>query len=402
MNRQPLALGFIFAVILLDLVGLTLLIPVTPYIVGQYSASALVVTLMTGVYAAAQFVAAPVLGRLSDRYGRRPVLLTCILGSAFGYFLFGVGGALWVLFLSRLIDGLTGGNISAASAYIADITPPYQRAKNFGLLGAAFGLGFILGPMLGGLLSQVAVNAPAYAAGVASLLGAAIGYFVLPESLPPDKRERGAIRWREINSFAVIAELLRRPELRPLLVVQAALDLVTTGFNSAAPLIWMRRFGVQPVHIAGLLVLVGVSSVVVQGGLMGRLVRRFGERNLAVGGLAFQALGVVGTTLLPFFWMNYLLQGVSVTGAGPVRPALGALLANRVTAQDQGKLNGVSTALRSLMAVFGPLGYGLAYDHLSPAAPFWAGGLLLLLASLWLAGQCCRPVGLVDRIGNQG
>ena len=136
----------------------------------------------------AQFIAAPLLGKLSDRYGRRPVLLVSVFGSAVGYYLFGIGGALWILFLSRVIDGFTGGNISTASAYIADITPPQDRAKNYGMLGAAFGLGFILGPALGGALSRISLTAPAFAAGAFSLASAIVGFFVLPESLPKDKR----------------------------------------------------------------------------------------------------------------------------------------------------------------------------------------------------------------------
>src|SRR5688572_25866902 len=214
------ALGFIFAVILLDLVGLTILIPVQVYIVRQYSDDALMVTLMMVIYAAAQFFAAPLLGALSDRYGRRPVLLLSVLGSAFGYYLFGVGGALWVLLLSRLIDGITGGNLATASAYIADITPRHERAKSFALLGAAFGLGFILGPALGGLLSQISLTAPAYAAGTLSLLSAVVGFFVLPESLPREQRTSGPLRLAEVNPFALIGELLRRPVLNALLLIQ--------------------------------------------------------------------------------------------------------------------------------------------------------------------------------------
>ncbi|HJZ49861.1 MAG TPA: MFS transporter, partial [Roseiflexaceae bacterium] len=147
---------------------------------------------------------APILGRLSDRYGRRPVLLISVLGSAFGYYLFGVGGALWVLFLSRLIDGLSGGNISTASAYIVDITPPEERAKRFALIGVAFGLGFIIGPALGGALSQISLAAPAYAAGTLSLFSAVVGFFVLPESLPRERRITGAFRWQELNPLGAV------------------------------------------------------------------------------------------------------------------------------------------------------------------------------------------------------
>src|SRR5215211_6516505 len=198
------ALGFIFSVVLLDVIGLAILMPVQAYIVRQYSDEAIMVAMIPVLYAGAQFFAAPLLGKLSDRYGRRPVLLISVLGSALGYFLFGIGGALWVLFLSRLIDGITGGNISTASAYVADVTPPQERAKNFALLGIAFGLGFVLGPALGGALSQISLAAPAYAAGTLSLLSAIAGFFVLPESLPAAKRMTAPFRLADVNPFAPI------------------------------------------------------------------------------------------------------------------------------------------------------------------------------------------------------
>jgi len=378
------ALGFIFAVILLDLIGMTILMPVLAYIVRQYSDDALIVTLMTVIYAGAQFFAAPLLGALSDRYGRRPVLLLSVLGSAFGYYLFGIGGALWVLLLSRLIDGITGGNLSTASAYIADVTPPQERAKSFALLGAAFGIGFILGPALGGVLSQISLAAPAYAAGTLSLLSAAVGFFVLPESLPKDKRATGPLRLADINPFALISELLRRPVLNVLLLIQCLFTFVVMGYNSITLVFLIDRFGVQPLNIAGLLVLVGIANAVVQAGLVGRLVSRFGEQRLAVVSLLFQALGMVSVVVVPFFWMLYPISAVTSGGAGPVRPTLSALLANRLAAEEQGKLNGVSTALGSLMTVFGPLWAGATYDYVAPSAPFWAGAALLVLASMVL------------------
>lgn len=379
-TNQP-ALIFIFGVALLDLLGLTLLIPVTPYIVRQYSSQAVMVTLMTVLYAGAQFAAAPLLGRLSDRYGRRPVLLVCIFGSALGYVLFGIGGALWVLFLARLIDGFTGGNISIAMAYIADVAPCEMRAKYFGLLGATFGASFILGPVIGGGLGQVHVNAPAFAAGALSLAGAGLGLFILPESLPPEKRNHDALRWAEVNPFSAIGEQLRRPELAGLLLAQALFNFIVTGFNSLAAVFFIQAFGASPLQISGVLVAAGITNIIMQAGLIERLVRRFGERRLAALGIFFQAVQVAGTALVPSLWVMYLFQGLASGGSGPARPSLSALLANRVSPQEQGKLNGVSTSLNSLMSVFGPLAAGLAYDHITPAAPFWIGGILLCLVA---------------------
>jgi multidrug resistance protein len=380
-------LPFIFTVILLDLAGLSLLIPVTPYIVKQYSNQALAVTLMTVFYAAAQFIAAPVLGQLSDRFGRRPILLISLLGSALGYLLFGIGGALWVLMLSRLVDGFTGGNISTAMATIADVTPPEERARSFGLLVAAFGLGFILGPAAGGALSQISVTAPAFAASALSLLGAMVGFWVLPESLPSEKRLTAGLRWSDLNPLSAIIELMRRPGLNTLLALQALFNLVTAGFNSLASVFFLQVFNVQPLQIAAILLLVGFSNLVVQGGWMRRMVKRFGERRLVLFGLFFEAIEVAGIALIPTFWLMYPFLALNSAGAAPFRPASTALLANSVPSHEQGKLNGVSASLASLMNVFGPLGAGVAYDQLAPAAPFWIGGLLLLGASLWFSSS---------------
>src|ERR1051325_3320007 len=179
-------LRLIFFIMLMDIVGMSIIFPVAPYIVQRYSNDALMVTMLTVIYASAQFFAAPALGKISDRVGRRPVLLLSVFGSAIGYFIFGIGGALWVLFLSRLIDGITGGNISTASAYIVDVSKPEERTKNFTLLGMAYGVGFILGPALGGVLGQWDLNAPVFAAGTIFLISAALVYRLRSEEHPSE------------------------------------------------------------------------------------------------------------------------------------------------------------------------------------------------------------------------
>src|SRR5215216_5100845 len=287
------ALGFIFSVVLLDVIGLAILMPVQAYIVRQYSDEAIMVAMIPVLYAGAQFFAAPLLGKLSDRYGRRPVLLISILGSALGYFLFGIGGALWVLFLSRLIDGFTAGNASTASAYIADVTPPQDRAKTYGFLGMAWGLGFVLGPTLGGLLSQINLNAPAYAAGFLSLLSAVVGYFILPESLPKEKRETKALRLADVNPFGSILELLRRPAVGGLLIAQCLFFFVFNGNNSMLSVFLIEKFAIQPWQLAMLFAVGGLSMAIMQGGLVGPLVQRFSEKPLAIHSLLIQALAAV-------------------------------------------------------------------------------------------------------------
>lgn len=383
-NTGKGALGFIFSVVLLDVIGLAILMPVQAYIVRQYSDEALMVAMIPVLYAGAQFFAAPLLGKLSDRYGRRPVLLISIFGSALGYFLFGIGGALWVLFLSRLIDGFTAGNASTASAYIADVTPPQERARNFGFLGMAYGLGFILGPTLGGLLSQINLNAPAYAAGILSLLSAVVGYFILPESLPQAKREKRALRFSDLNPFASVFELLRRPMVGGLLLAQCLFFFVFNGNNNMLPVFMIEKFAAQPWQIALLFAVGGIAMAVMQGGLVGPLVNRFGEKPLAVHSLVLQSLAAIGMVSVPMFWMLYPMAVINSLGTGLIWPTFGALLANSVSHEEQGKVSGVGTALGSLMSISGPLFAGATYDRLAPVAPFWIGAVIFVFAGLIL------------------
>jgi DHA1 family tetracycline resistance protein-like MFS transporter len=378
------ALGFVFTVVLLDVMGLGLLLPIQAYTVRQYSQEALMVALIPVLYALAQFFAAPLLGKLSDRFGRRPVILYSITASALGYFLFGIGGALWVLFLSRVIDGFGAGSASTAGAYVADVTPPQDRAKNYGFLGMAFGLGFILGPLLGGLLSQFSLNAPVYAAGVLSSLAAAVGFFILPESLPKEKRQTRSLQLADLNPFASIFEMLRRPTVGGLLIAQCLFFFVFNGNNNMLPVFMIEKFTAQPWQVAMLFATGGIVMAIMQGALVGPLVKRFREKPLTINSLVLQALAAIGVVTVPALWMLYPVAVLNSMGTGLVWPTLGAMLANSVSSEEQGKLSGVSTALGSLMSIFGPLWAGTAYDRIAPIAPFWIGALIFLLAGLVL------------------
>ena len=227
-------LGFLFSIVLFDFIGLTILITVQTFIVREFNTTALAVTLLTVIYAAAQFIAAPLLGKLSDRYGRRPILLFSLLGSAIGYFIFGIGGALWVLYLSRLIDGFTGGNVSIANAYITDISSEKDCTKSLGLIGAAFGLGLIIGPILGGLLSQISLNAPVYVAGIFSLFATIVGFFILPESLPKSKRETENLYLKDLNPLTSIGKFITRPLLGIFILVFLIYNFTFSGFTITA------------------------------------------------------------------------------------------------------------------------------------------------------------------------
>jgi multidrug resistance protein len=380
------ALGLIFLVMLMDIVGLTIIIPVAPFIVQRYSPDAFMVTALTGIYAAAQFLAAPALGKISDRVGRKPVLLICILGSAIGYFVFGLAGALWVLFLARAIDGISGGNLSTASAYIADISTPEERPKNFALIGMAFGMGFIIGPALGGAASQISIDAPAFLAGILALASVALIFFLLPESLPPQQRQRAPMRAGDFNPLVAIGEMARKPGIAVLLLASCMFAFAFDGMNSALSVYVADIFEAQPWQIGVLLVATGVVTAVTQAALVQRVVGRFGEKRMAVVSQVGLGLGTLVIALAPAFWWLYpnilLTSGVG----GFVWATLGALVASKVQPHEQGQLAGVNTALQSLMAVAGPLAAGAVYDLVAPAAPFWMAAAVLFLTALLLAG----------------
>jgi len=384
-QAQKRALSIIFMIMLLDVIGLSILGPVAPYIVRRYRDNASMVTLLTVIYAGAQFLAAPILGQISDRVGRRPVLLLSVLGSAIGYFIFGLGGALWVLLLSRLIDGLTGGNMSTAGAYIVDVSAPEQRAPNMTLIGMAFGLGFIIGPALGGLLGQWSVDLPLFAAGVLSLVSALAVYFWLPESLAPERRETGALRLADFNPLAAIGRFLGRPGLGLVLVVGALFNFGFDGANSTVGLYVIGKFAAQPWQIGALFVTVGLATAVVQAALVGRLVPRFGEKRMALVSLAGNAAGSLLFVAAPALWLLFPLGFLQAGVTGFIWATTGSLAAGYVSEREQGQLAGVSAALAGLMAMLGPLTAGAAYDAVSPAAPFWISLTVMLLGAVLLA-----------------
>ncbi len=380
------SLNLIFLVMLMDIIGLTIIIPVAPYVVRRYSSEALMVTALSGLYAAMQFLAAPALGKISDRVGRRPVLLISVFGSAIGYIVFGIGGALWVLFLSRIIDGITGGNLSTASAYIADVSTPQNRTRNFGRIGMAFGLGFILGPALGGATSQISIDAPAFTAGILSLINVVLIYFLLPESLPVEKREHTALRARDFNPLVAISEMARKPGLGVLLLVMAIFAFAFNGANSSTNVFYVSRFTAEPWQIGLLFMMGGGVTFTTQSWLVQPVVGRLGEKTMAIASLVAQAAGMVLITLVPQFWLLYPIT-ILQNGIGSfVWSTMGSLSASKVAPREQGNLAGVNAALQSLMGVFGPFAAGAAFDHIMPGAPLLGAAILFAAAALIMAG----------------
>jgi multidrug resistance protein len=383
--RRNTALWIILSILLLDVIGLTILFPVVPYIVQRYSSSASTVTSLSVIYAVMQFIAAPALGQISDRIGRRPVLLWSVFGSAVGYFLFGIGGALWVLLLSRFIDGVTGGNVSTASAYIADVSKPHERAKNFALIGVAWGFGFIIGPALGGLASQISLEAPAYLAGILSFINVIAIYLFLPESLPPERRTHAPLQLKNFNPFGSIRQIASKPGMPILFAVTLAFAFAFAALSSVQNVYVARKFSVDSGTLAFWLLLGGIGTAVSQFFLADKLIKRFGERVMGMASLGFQAFGASLLALAP--WFTALL--VSAPVLGMMRPfiwgSLGALTAAKVQPREQGVLSGVNVALQSSMSVIGPLVAGAMYDTVSPPSPLWLAFAMFIFGTLLLS-----------------
>jgi DHA1 family tetracycline resistance protein-like MFS transporter len=378
------AFALVFFIMLLDVIGITIIAPIAPYIVQRYSDDALAVSLLTVIYAAAQFVAAPVLGKLGDRYGRRPVLLWSVLGSAVGYLIFGFAGALWLLLVSRAIDGVSGGNLSTASAYIADKSTPETLTKNFTLIGIAWGVGMILGPSLGAVFGQISLEAPAFVAAGLSLISVILGFFFLPESLPPEKRETKPLRLHDFNPFASIGEIARKPRLERLLLAYCLFTFAFNGINSTETLFMIQKFAAEPWQIGVVLALVGVAVIIVVWGLAARVVARFGDKSVAIASLLLHGIGLLLAFFAPFLWLIFGLKTLNNGISAFTYPTLTTLMTGSVSPREVGVLMGVTTALNSLMSVLGPLWAGIIYDHAFPGAPYWSGAIIFALAALLL------------------
>lgn len=390
-TQRPAALIFILITVLIDVMGLGLIIPVVPQLVkqlaGSASAGAEMVGVLGAVFGLMQFLCAPLLGAMSDRYGRRPLLLGSLLGTGLdNIFMFFAPTLAW-LFVGRFVAGVTSASITVANAYIADVTEPAQRAKNFGLLGATFGVGFILGPALGGWLGHFDLRLPfAFAAGLA-LLNALYGLFVLPESLPREKRGQGR---PNLNPFAPLANLGRYPLVRSLTGSFILFGLANQVIFSVWVLFTEGVLGWGPAKNGLGLALVGVMTALVQAGLIGVAMKYLGERRAILAGLL---IGTVQFVLIGFARSDLSMYIAIVVGSlgGIAGPALQGLISRSVDEREQGSVQGAIAGLNSLVGVVGPLLATWVFAHFMvsrppvPGAAFFMGALFMLLATMLVA-----------------
>jgi DHA1 family tetracycline resistance protein-like MFS transporter len=385
----------LFLIVLTDLVGFGLVIPLLPFYGVRFAASPQAVTWLLATYSLGQLFTAPLWGRLSDRIGRRPVLIASLLGSALAYLWLGAASRLWMLFAARAVAGACAGNIAAAQAYIADVTAPDNRAKGMGLIGAAFGLGFIVGPAVGGFLAgnnpaTADLARPAWLATLLSLAALAGVVLLLRESLPRDRRRGGPPKSRA----GAVLGALRRPVLARLILTFFLVILAFSGMESTFALWAMRQFGWGPGQVGYVFAYVGVLSALLQGGLIGWLTRRFGELRLLLCGLGLIALGLVALAST----RGPALLGVAVTGLalgmGLTQPSLNSLISRRAGEAEQGEVLGVSQSVGSLARVLGPAAAGVLFAELGRASPFLWGAALIAAAWLVALGLGRGAIGL--------
>jgi DHA1 family tetracycline resistance protein-like MFS transporter len=405
MKRSPLLV--IFITVFIDLVGFGIVIPVLPYYAEgtAFGATPREVGLLFASYSVMQLIFSPVLGRLSDRYGRRPILLISLLGTCLGFLILGFATTLWMLFLGRIIDGISGGNISTAQAYIADVTTKENRAKGMGLIGAAFGLGFVFGPAIGGILSRWGINVPFLFAGGLALANTILLYFVLPETVTADHPAR--VSAAAGRGWKQVLDALRQPPLALILGIYffsiVAFSIMTTVFS----LFMLFRLGYDPWHAGWIFAFVGVISAIIQGGLIGRLVKHFGEPNLVItGGLLFSVSLFAG----PFVTVASGLLGILSIGAlnsignALSAPSLSSLASKSAGAGEQGTVLGVMQSVASLARAVGPslaailiystvahMGFDRKFRNMSDSSiqrTFWTAAAIQLVAfvlAIWFA-----------------
>lgn len=372
-------LSIIWLTVFIDLVGFGIVIPILPYYAKSMGAHGFKLGILLGAFSGMQFLATALLGRFSDRVGRRPILLATMALNIAGYTLFAFAPTYSVLLIARLVGGFAGGNISVAQAYVADITSAEDRSKGMGLIGAAFGIGFIVGPAIAGVTApRWGHSAPGLVAAGLSLLNLISAYYILPESLKEEHRVA-----REVWPFRHMAEALAHPELRPLMLVWVTAPFAFAGYSVALPLWAAVRLGWQESDLAKFFVLVGVIAALVQGGLFRILTRRVGDRRLLVIGMLGMAVSIAVIPLIDRATTLYAWTVVLAFSNSLMAPAATGLVSTFAGANEQGAVLGVAQSLSALGRCLGPWLLGGVFDWVSPGAAFLGAGAIMLIG--WAA-----------------
>ncbi len=391
-----------FITLLNDRLGETIVFPLLPFLLEQFTKSGTTLGLLAGTYAISQFAVSPLIGALSDRFGRKPIMITCVSGSVIGLCLFALTVSfswenylpLWasslpllLLFLARIIDGISGGTAATATAILADISTPENRAKTFGLIGVAFGLGFILGPGLGTTLAQYSVTLPVWAASGFALLNLSLVLWLLPETLPKNKRNF-LPKKRELNPFSQLKIVFINPLSRTLCLSFFIFFMAFNGFTAVLVLYLKEKFQWTPGLSSQAFIVVGVIAMIVQGGLIGPLVKRFGEWKLTFTGIGFVIAGcflLTQANIENSIPMVFTAVAILAMGTGLVTPTLRALISRRLSSAGQGAVLGSLQGLQSLGTFLGATAAGFSYDLFGPKSPFFGTILLLIMVLLLIS-----------------
>ncbi|MFZ2996177.1 TCR/Tet family MFS transporter [Sphingobium sp.] len=399
--RRTAAIVFILVTAWLDVMSMGIIIPVLPRLIetlsGSTSAAGLWNGLFVALWAGMQFLCSPVIGSLSDRFGRRPVILVSVAGLALDYVLMALAPNLWWLALGRILAGVTSSSFTSVFAYMADITPPEGRARGYGLIGAAFSGGFVAGPLIGGVLGEVSLHAPFWAAAGLSGVAFVYGLFVLPESLPVERRM--AFSWRRANPFGALTLLRSHPELSSLAVVNFLLYFGHHLFSAVFVLYAGERYGWGAWQVGTLLAMIGLLDMGVQGLLVGPVVKRLGDGRTMVLGLTFGAIGVASMGLAPTGWL-FVAAMLPNALWGLAMPTIQSLMTRRVSESEQGQLQGANNSVGAIAGIISPLFFGAVYSASVGPHPFFpmtgsafliAAGVLAVAAWLgWVAARDAR------------
>jgi multidrug resistance protein len=372
-TRSPLVI--VFVTVFIDLLGFGIIIPLLPFYAETFGAHAFTVAMLSTSFSLMQFIFAPIWGRLSDRIGRRPIIVFGLLGSCLSYLAFGLATSLTALFAARIFAGIAGANIPTAQAVVADITTPENRAKGMGMIGAAFGMGFIFGPAIGGFLSRYGYATPAFFASALSLANFTAAWFLLPETLKPEHR---AIA--RVGRIDALRAALARPHLPLLLLIGFLVVAAFSGFENTFALFAERQYGFHASTIGYIFAFVGVVLVIVQGFLVGKTVKKLGEHHIVPISLAIVAIGLLmipGTHSIPAL---LAANAVLAIGMGFNNPSLLALISRYTSAGDQGGVLGLTQSLNSLARIVGPMWAGFAFDHIGIGAPYVSSAAVMGIA----------------------
>ncbi len=387
--KRTNAITFIFITILIDVIGIGIIIPVMPDLIEELTGEGLSTAsfyngLLIFSYAVMQFLFSPLLGALSDRYGRRPILLLSLLGLGLDYIFQAVAPSIAWLFVGRVLAGISGASFTTATAYISDISEPEKKAQNFGLIGVAFGVGFIIGPVIGGLCSPWGTRAPFIVAAVFSLLNFLYGYFILPESLPSSSRR--LLEWSRTNPFKTLKNLKRYPIINGLVITMILLYIAAHAVQSNWSFYTMLKFNWDGRMVGISLGIVGLLIAIVQGGLIRKIIPLLGEKNSIYAGLILYAIGLILFAAATSGWMMLVFLIPYCLG-GVCGPALQSVISNQVPANEQGELQGSLTSLISLTSIIGPLMMNYLFAFFTgpqtpvyfPGAPFILGAILIVV-----------------------